>query len=112
MKVGDIDVTRDFTDVRDIVRAYRMLLQSGGNGEVYNVCTGTEVTIRSILEALLRAAGVEARIESDAERMRLSEQRRVAGSPEKIRAETGWSAEIPLEQTLHDMLDYWEKEIE
>ena len=112
LRVGDIDVTRDFTDVRDIVRAYELLLQKGRGGEIYNICAGRETSVRAIRETLLRLAGLEARIEPDQERMRPSEQRRVAGSPAKLENETGWKAEIPLEQTLTDMLAYWEKEIE
>jgi GDP-4-dehydro-6-deoxy-D-mannose reductase len=101
---GNLDVTRDFTDVRDAVRAYSMLLGSGQNGEVYNICSGQERSLRSIADALMRIAGVEAQMEVDPARLRPSEQSRVVGDPGKIRSQIGWQAEIPLETTLADIL--------
>ena len=111
IRVGDIDVTRDFTDVRDVVRAYALLLERGGNGEVYNVCSGQERSVLSVLELLLRLAGVEAEIVQDAERLRKSEQRRVFGSFAKLHEATGWQPEIPFEQSLKDILTDWEKKL-
>lgn len=111
IRVGDIDVTRDFTDVRDVVRAYALLLERGGNGEVYNVCSGKERSVLSVLESLLRLAGVEAEIVQDAERLRKSEQRRVFGSFAKLHEATGWQPEIPFEQSLKDILTDWEKKL-
>ncbi len=105
--VGDIDVTRDFTDVRDVVRAYQQLLENGKNGEVYNVCSGNEYSIRGLLQQMIETAGVDARIEQEKERLRPSEQRRVFGSYEKLYNETGWKPEIPIERTLEDILEYW-----
>lgn len=110
LQVGDIDVTRDFTDVRDVVRAYALLLERGHNGEVYNVCSGVERSIRDLLTLLLERAGVAARIEQDPARLRAAEQRRVYGSFEKLRRDTGWSPAIPLEQTLTEILQDWAKE--
>ncbi len=107
LRVGDIDVTRDFTDVRDVVKAYGLLLERGKNGEVYNVCSGKERSVRSLLSRLIDIAGVDARIEQDRNRLRPSEQRRVFGSFEKLRRDTGWLPDIPIEQTLHDILDDW-----
>lgn len=111
IEVGDIDVTRDFTDVRDVVRAYELLLERGVNGEVYNVCSGRERSIREILEALIRLAGVEARIVQDPNRLRRAEQRRVAGSYAKLKAATGWQPEISFEQSLQDILTDWENKL-
>lgn len=108
ISVGDIDVTRDFTDVRDVVRAYLMLLSEGKNGEIYNVCSGKEYSIREILEQLIALAGVEAKIKQDSARFRPAEQRRVYGSCDKLRAVSGWQPEIPLELSLVDNLNYWE----
>ena len=105
--VGDIDVTRDFTDVRDVIRAYLLLLEEGLSGEIYNVCSGTERSVRSLIERLGELAGVELRIRQDPARVRPGEQRRVRGSPEKIRRATGWTATVPLDQTLSAMLDHW-----
>lgn len=106
--VGNIDVSRDFTDVRDVVRAYRLLLEKGNNGEVYNVCSGHERTIRSILDSLISQAGIRVDVHQDSNRMRSGEQERVWGSHAKLRRDTGWQPEIPFDQTLNDILAYWE----
>jgi GDP-4-dehydro-6-deoxy-D-mannose reductase len=108
--VGDIDVTRDFTDVRDVVRAYFSLLQDGERGAVYNVCSGEERCIRSILTRLVELASVEVAIETEPGRMRKAEQRRMRGDPAKIQRETRWKATTPLDETLASMLDYWQNE--
>lgn len=111
ISVGDIDVTRDFTDVRDVVRAYLLLLRDGKNGEAYNVCSGREQTVREILERLLALAGVKADIRQDSARLRPAEQRRVYGSYGKLLSSTGWQPEIGLEQSLTDNLIYWERKL-
>lgn len=107
LEVGDIDVTRDFSDVRDVVRAYRLLLERGRSGEAYNICSGTESNVREILNQLLALAGVEAEIRVQRDRLRPDEQRRMVGSRDKIEAETGWAPQISLATTLADTLAYW-----
>jgi GDP-4-dehydro-6-deoxy-D-mannose reductase len=109
LRVGDIDITRDFTDVRDIVRAYIALLESGRNGEAYNVCSGVERSLRQIIEALSLACGIDVEIEVDTDRLRPSEQRRMCGSPAKLQGDTQWSAVIPFDRTLQDIIEYWEE---
>lgn len=101
---GDLDVTRDFTDVRDTVRACRMLLDAGENGEVYNICSGHERSIRSLADGLLQVAGIKVELKLDPGRLRPAEQRRVVGDPGRIRAHVGWVPEIELETTLTDIL--------
>lgn len=108
LEVGDINVTRDFTDVRDVVKAYKLLLDYGRCGEIYNVCSGQERSIRSILESLIEMAGVNVRIQQDQERLRPSEQQRMWGSYEKLNRDTGWAPAISFQQTLHETLAYWE----
>lgn len=108
LMVGDIDATRDFTDVRDIVEAYRALLEKGRNGEVYNVCSGVERSLRDIIEGLFEAAGVRMEIAVAPERLRPSEQRRMRGSFDKLQAHTGWRPRIALPETLADIVAYWE----
>jgi GDP-4-dehydro-6-deoxy-D-mannose reductase len=105
---GDIDVTRDFTDVRDVVKAYDLLLARGRGGEVYNVCSGSEFSIRDVLARLLKLAGVEAAIERDPLRLRNAEQRRICGSPQKLERDTGWTRHYSLDQSLTDILLDWE----
>lgn len=107
IQVGDIDVTRDFTDVRDVVAAYKALLSQGENSEIYNISSGTELSIRWLLDKLIEIADIEVQVEQDSARMRVSDQRRMAGSYDKLHRDTGWSPEIPIEQTLRDTLDYW-----
>lgn len=109
LHVGDIDATRDFCDVRDIVRAYRQLLEHGVNGETYNVCSGVERSLRSIIETLAALAGTSVELVTDPARMRPSEQRRVVGSFDKLHHQTGWQPAISFEQTLRDILDYWDQ---
>ncbi|MDT8384901.1 MAG: GDP-mannose 4,6-dehydratase [Gammaproteobacteria bacterium] len=109
LDVGDVGVTRDFTDVRDVIRAYALLLEKGQNGEAYNICSGKERTIHSLLLLMLKLAQVEASWQQDSSRFRLSEQRRIYGDFSKLRAHTGWSPVIPVEKTLLDTLGYWEK---
>jgi GDP-4-dehydro-6-deoxy-D-mannose reductase len=107
LQVGDIDTTRDFTDVRDIVRAYASLLRDGGNGEIYNVCSGTERSLREVIGELSAICGVEMEIEVVPEKLRPAEQRRMRGSFAKLRRDTGWEPVIPFSRTLRDTLDYW-----
>lgn len=111
MHVGDIDTTRDFTDVRDIVAAYQLLLQHGGNGETYNVCSGTERTIRSLIERMCQLAGVVVELRTDPARCRPSEQRRVVGSNKKLSDATGWVPAHTMDQTLTDIVDFWVREL-
>jgi GDP-4-dehydro-6-deoxy-D-mannose reductase len=108
IRTGDIDVTRDFTDVRDVVRAYLLLLDQGRSGEAYNVCSGSERSVRHVLSRLLELAAVNARVEQDPSRLRRNEQRRMCGSNRKLRRDTGWSPEISLDTSLRHILDNWE----
>ena len=107
IKVGDINTTRDFTDVRDIVDAYWLLLESGKSGEIYNVCSGKENKISSVLDRLVSASGQNIDIQIDSDRLRNIEQQRIVGSAQKLREATGWVPKISLEDTLSDMLNYW-----
>jgi len=108
LKVGAIDVTRDFTDVRDVVQAYLALMERGESGEAYNVCSGREFSIREILEELIRLAEVECRIIVDSARLRAIERKRNRGSFEKLAQCTGWNPRITLTESLRDVLAYWE----
>ena len=111
LQVGNIDVTRDFTDVKDVLHAYELLLTRGHKGEIYNVCSGVERPVRMILESLLRLAGVKAEIVSDPARYRPADQLRVCGSHDKLTRHTGWQLEVPIDETLLKLYRYWEKKI-
>ncbi|MDF1485191.1 GDP-mannose 4,6-dehydratase [Ramlibacter sp. H39-3-26] len=107
LTVGDIDSRRDFTDVRDVVQAYAALLAHGINGEIYNICSGVERELRSLLTKMLDLAKTSMVIVVDSGRIRPIEQRRVCGSSAKLQKHTGWHPEISIDQTLQDILDYW-----
>ena len=102
--VGDIDVTRDFTDVDDILRGYVALLDAGEPGERYNLCSGREVSIRHP-HRLAEFAGVKVTPRQDGARARRSEQRRMAGDPAKMHRTTGWAATTPLDASLTALLE-------
>jgi GDP-4-dehydro-6-deoxy-D-mannose reductase len=108
---GNLDARRDLTDVRDVVRAYRALLVSGSAGEAYNVCRGESVPIQEIAERLLVLAGTDLRIEVDPARVRPVEIPEVRGDSSRLRQATGWSPDIGLEQTLADVLEFWQQQL-
>src|SRR5207244_2290149 len=107
IQVGDLNVERDFTDVRDVVRAYRLLLRSGRSGQAYNVCSGVARPISYALEVLQSLSQLKVNIEVDRSRLRPTEIRQIRGDPMKIQKETGWRPTIPFETTIRDLLDYW-----
>jgi GDP-4-dehydro-6-deoxy-D-mannose reductase len=107
IRVGNLDAIRDFTDVRDRVRAYWLAVQHGRPGEVYNIATGEGHKIRDVLERLIELAGIEVTIETDPARLRPSDVEILIGDSSKFRADTGWEPRIPWDQTLRDELDYW-----
>jgi GDP-4-dehydro-6-deoxy-D-mannose reductase len=112
LTVGNIDTTRDFTDVRDVVRAYDLILAKGINGEVYNVCSGVEHSVRDLLDRLLALCGVSAEISVDPTRYRPAEQLRVCGSHQKISEHTGWQPLVSMDETLLNIYRHWEKTID
>jgi GDP-4-dehydro-6-deoxy-D-mannose reductase len=103
--VGNLSARRDFTDVRDVVAAYRLLVEMGRPGEAYNVCTGTAVSIADIAQRLLALAAIPMRLETDPSLSRPVDVPVLLGDNTKLRAATGWRPTIPLETTLSDMLD-------
>ncbi|WP_198919555.1 GDP-mannose 4,6-dehydratase [Pseudomonas chlororaphis subsp. aureofaciens] len=109
--VGDIDVTRDFLDVSDVVSAYLALLHSGIPGQIYNICSGKEQSIRNLIEQLADIAQVEMELVEDPARLRRSEQRRVCGSAAKLQQATGWMPKTPIEQSLRAILTDWETRV-
>lgn len=111
ISVGNLDAQRDLTDVRDTVRAYRAILEGGRPERPYNVCSGSAVAVRAVLELLLSHSRVTVRVATDPSRYRPNDTPLVLGNPARIRSELGWSAVIPLEQTTHDLLEYWRSEI-
>jgi GDP-4-dehydro-6-deoxy-D-mannose reductase len=103
--VGNLTPRRDLTDVRDVVRAYRLLAERGEPGAVYNVCTGHDVAIQDLADQLLEMADRPLRLEPDPDLVRPVDLPVLRGDPGRLRAATGWEPRIPLEQTLRDLLD-------
>jgi|CXWL01.1.fsa_nt_gi GDP-4-dehydro-6-deoxy-D-mannose reductase len=103
---GNLDALRDFTDVRDMVRAYWLAVTKATPGEVYNIATGSGITIRALLDKLIALAKVEVKTEVDPSRLRPSDVEILIGDASKFRADTGWAPTIPFDQTLKDLLDY------
>ena len=113
VKVGNLAAQRDFTDVRDMVRAYRLAVELGEVGEVYNIGTGTPRSIHHLLDVLLGFSAASIRVEVDPERlnMRPTDNPIAYCDASKFAARTGWAPTIPFEQTLRDVLDDWRKRI-
>jgi GDP-4-dehydro-6-deoxy-D-mannose reductase len=111
LKVGNLDAKRDFTDVRDMVRAYTLLSEKGRAGEVYNIGSGKSHKIGEILDRLLSLSKVKIDVELDPARLRPSDVPDIYSDNKKIEEETGWKPEIPLEKTLEDTLDYWRQSV-
>ena len=107
LKVGNLEVTRDLLDVRDVVGAYVALLERGASGAAYNVCRGTGVRLTRLVEMLVERARVPIAIEPDPARMRPADVPYLVGDPAAIARDIGWVARIPLEQTLDDLLAEW-----
>lgn len=109
MSVGNLSAMRDFTDVRDVVRAYRMLAEKGASGKVYNVGRGKAVAISEILETALSYAECDIKTVTDPKRMRASDIPIIEPDVSRINEDTGWNAVITVEQTIKDTLEYWRK---
>lgn len=107
IRVGNLQARRDLTDVRDVVRAYVALMQSGTTGVVYNVASGVARSIQSILDALVLRAKVAVRVEADPARLRPSDVPVIAGDHSRLTAATGWQPAITFDQMLDDLLSYW-----
>lgn len=107
LRVGNLDAQRDFTDVRDIVRAYWLALELGEPGEVYNIASNKTYPIREVVDRLLGMSRARIRVEVDTARLRPSDVPILLGDATKFRERTGWRPEIPFEKTLGDLLDYW-----
>jgi GDP-4-dehydro-6-deoxy-D-mannose reductase len=107
LRVGNLDVTRDLCDVRDVVVAYADLIERGRPGSVYNVCRGEGISLRAVAQDLVARARVPIRIEVDPQRMRPADVPYLVGDPTRIHAEIGWRSAMPLANTLDDVLAEW-----
>lgn len=112
LEVGNLDVRRDFLDVRDVCDAYVVLLKKGRMGETYNVCSGNSYRVGDLLSQLCTLAGVHVSIRVDVSRLRPIDTPELRGDPSKIREHTGWTAKLPIQDTLKSLLDYWDGTLE
>jgi GDP-4-dehydro-6-deoxy-D-mannose reductase len=107
IRIGNPDTRRDYTDVRDVVRAYRLLAEGGEPGVVYNVCSGRSTSAAELVALVAAAVGRELEVDVELARVRAHEVAEVRGSAERLRAATGWEPEIPLARTASDAVAWW-----
>lgn len=110
VRVGNLTPARDFSDVRDVVKAYIALVERGQAGHAYNVGSGNAVVIQTILDHLISLSHIKITVEQDPAKMRPVDYPISYGDISKIKADTGWQPEIPLKQSLEDILEYWREE--
>lgn len=111
IRVGNLEARRDITDVRDTVRAYRLLMDGGRAGSPYNVCSGVAHSMREVLDGLRRRVNADVRIEVDPSRLRPNDVPVLVGDNARLKADTGWSPAISFEQMLDDLLAYWREQV-
>lgn len=111
MYVGNLESRRDFTDVRDMVRAYLLAVEKCEPGEVYNICSGNAVKISEMLDLLLSMTKKKIKVKQDPDRMRPSDVELLQGDYSKFKKQTGWKPKIPFEKTMEDLLNYWRERV-
>lgn len=111
IKTGNCKVRRDFSDVRDVVKAYTLLMQKGKSGDIYNVCSGRAAMLKEILDLLLSFSPEKISVEVDQQKLRKAEIPLLVGDNRKIKEVTSWEPKIPLKQSLYDLLEYWRQKI-
>jgi GDP-4-dehydro-6-deoxy-D-mannose reductase len=111
LRVGDLSAKRDFTDVRDVVRAYRLLAAAGHPGEAYNVCSGVSVSVQSVAEQLLALAHHPMDLVVDQALLRPIDLPDLRGDASKLHSHTGWAPATGLKKSLSDLLEYWRLQI-
>ena len=105
--VGNLDARRDITDVRDVVRAYALIMEHGQPGRPYNVCRGEAYRIGDLLDSLVGLSRTPIDVRVDPVRLRPQDNPLLLGDASRIMAEAGWRPSVPIQQTLRDLLDYW-----
>jgi len=108
---GDLSITRDFLDVRDVVNAYYVLLKNGRKGQVYNICSGNGCTLKDIVLKMAGLLAIDINMETDPALVRPNDNKIIIGSCEKINRELGWEPRIPLDQSLADIIAYWQQKL-
>jgi len=108
---GTLTARRDYTDVRDVVRAYRLLVTRGTTGDTYNVCSGVDVAVSEVAERLCALAGAEVELVTDPDLVRPVDLPVLRGDPGHLAADTGWRPEIAFDDTLLDILEFWRQRL-
>lgn len=114
IEIGNLEAKRDFTDVRDVVKAYELSILAGEPGEAYNICSGKTIKISDILERLLSMSNINQKsleLKKDPKRMRPSDVPVLQGDYRKFKKRTGWEPKIPFDQTLEDLLNFWRERV-
>jgi len=111
MYVGNLEARRDFTDVRDMVKAYLLAVEKCESGEAYNICSGNAVKISELLDLLLSMTKKKITVKQDPDRIRPSDVELLQGDYSKFRKQTGWKPKIPFEKTIEDLLNYWRERV-
>lgn len=106
---GDLSIIRDFVDVRDVVKAYYLLLKHGKKGEVYNICSGTGVSLQQIMDNMCAILNINITLKQDPNLIRPNDNRIITGSADKIKNELGWFPEISLDKSLTDIINWWKQ---
>ena len=109
---GNLAVIRDFVDVRDVVRAYYLLLKSGRRGEVYNICSGIGIVLKDIISMMSELLDIKVDTLVNPELIRPNENKKVIGSYQKIKQQLGWQPEIDIKKSLSDIIEYWQSKVE
>lgn len=105
IETGDVTIIRDFVDVRDVVRAYYLLLLNGKSGEVYNICSGRPLMLKNLIDMIAEQVGITVDTRVNEEYVRPNDNKVMVGSPYKIESEIGWFPEIPMSTTIFDMVE-------
>lgn len=109
LSTGNLDVTRDFLDVRDVLRAYASLLELEANGSIFNICSGNEYRLGDLVDIMRALLEVSVEIQVDPTKIRPGEQLRVAGDASRLRRETGWAPTVPIRESLAAVIEYWDR---
>jgi GDP-4-dehydro-6-deoxy-D-mannose reductase len=111
LTMGNVDARRDLTDVRDTVRAYAAMMASAKPGVPYNVASGRDIAVSRLVDLFVARARCPVRVVQDEKRLRPNDVPLLVGNHDRLTADTGWQPEIPLEQTIDDLLDYWRERV-
>nr|WP_263326529.1 GDP-mannose 4,6-dehydratase [Neobacillus sp. Marseille-Q6967] len=112
LKVGNLEPKRDFTDIRDTVKALELLLLKGKPGEVYNIGSGNAISIRRVLEIILKKSACKVQVEVESSRLRIVDEPILQGDISKFQSDTGWTPTYDIEMTIESILDYWRNTVE